>query len=496
MSWDQLRQEIDKRFSLSDIRTLCFDLGIDYDKLAGEEKVGKVRELLLFVQRVGRENELITYLSSARPKVPWKSLLQAAPPAQPVTPGPPQPVTPSPAPQSLKPEPTQEKDDKPPWRPWGDFPVVVILGALASLITIFLAIPQLLNMVGLGPDPTVTTAPAPSAATTVVTPVLEPGAVANTAAAVTATSVFVAEGTRAAATATAAVAPTAQPTPIGGGTGKIAYVSDPKGFTNIYVVDVASGQTQPLLTDWEPTARRPVWSPDGSKILFNVTLPNGVDLYMANAKGRDVEPVTNNFQPDYSRATWAPDGQRIAFGTKCGTDNNEICVLRLGEAQPVNITNNPGQDYDPAWSPAGGVIAFVSERDGAPAIYLMNEDGTGQRRVAPGVSPVWSPDGTKLAFAHLQDGNYDIYVMNADGSNETRLTTNPARDASPAWSPDGTKIAFISTRDEPNGGAVCNDDTNTSCKYTIYYMDADGSNATRVTSSSENSRAPVWQPSP
>src|SRR5436190_974671 len=77
-------------------------------------------------------------------------------------------------------------------------------------------------------------------------------------------------------------------------------------------------------------------------------------------------------------------------------------------------------------------------------------DGTGLARLtnSPGSDgePAWSPDGTKIAF-DFHDGHFGIYVMNADGSGLTRLASNPTDDRVPAWSPDGGKIAFMSFRD-------------------------------------------------
>ncbi len=109
------------------------------------------------------------------------------------------------------------------------------------------------------------------------------------------------------------------------------------------------------------------------------------------------------------------------------------------------------KDGSPAWSPDGRRIAFYSERDGNPDIYVMSADGSGVRRLTSTKAdegyPSWSPDGKTITFDSDRDGNFEIYAMDADGSNPRRLTNHPARDVSASWSPDGSSIVFMSDRD-------------------------------------------------
>jgi TolB protein len=107
----------------------------------------------------------------------------------------------------------------------------------------------------------------------------------------------------------------------------------------------------------------------------------------------------------------------------------------------VNLTNDPGWDMLPAWSPDGSRIAFArgTTEDGVPKVevYVMDADGSNvmnlTRHPAQDSSPTWSPDGRRIAFSTNRGGNHEIYVMEADGSRVANLTHHPAADTQPAW---------------------------------------------------------------
>jgi Tol biopolymer transport system component len=111
------------------------------------------------------------------------------------------------------------------------------------------------------------------------------------------------------------------------------------------------------------------------------------------------------------------------------------CDMDMDGRNLVNLTNDPGSDVEPAFSPDGSKIAFRSDRDVDLNIYLMNVDGTGVTNLTQNASidsqPAFSPDGRKIAFTSNRNGNREIYVMNADGSEPTRITLNVASDDSP-----------------------------------------------------------------
>jgi len=181
---------------------------------------------------------------------------------------------------------------------------------------------------------------------------------------------------------------------------------------------------------------------------------------------------------------------RIAFVTdRDGPDpignfgNQEIYVMNPDGTGQRRLTYEKAEDMTPAFSPDGRKIAFTSRRAGVFYLFLMNADGTDQRQLAPeravsGTEPTWSPDGKRIVFRTTVTP-YTIYSINVDGSGLQKLTDGTAGASSPAWSPDGKKIAFTSRR---------------SGNPEIYAMDADGANVVRLTSNDAIDRFPAWSP--
>jgi len=126
-------------------------------------------------------------------------------------------------------------------------------------------------------------------------------------------------------------------------------------------------------------------------------------------------------------------------------DNAEIYTIDSDGKNPVNLTNSPGDDYWPRWSPDGKQIIFVSERDGNAEIYVMNRDGSGATRLtndpAYDVEPSWSPDGEQIAFTSDRDGGYNLYIMDIKTKSVEALT-HVNFVAFPDWSPDGASILY------------------------------------------------------
>jgi Tol biopolymer transport system component len=170
------------------------------------------------------------------------------------------------------------------------------------------------------------------------------------------------------------------------------------------------------------------------------------EIFVMDSDGGNQTQISNHPGFDEHPA-WSPDGSKIAFSRRplSGVGSPaDIWIMNPDGSNQVNITNTPDRhELRPSWSPFGDRIAFYD----LDAIKILNlSDLTVTDLNVLGHSPKWSPDGGRIAFAGLTDppGVPNVYIMNADGSNPVNVGyPGEISIQSPAdWSPDGTRLIY------------------------------------------------------
>jgi len=236
----------------------------------------------------------------------------------------------------------------------------------------------------------------------------------------------------------------------------IAFQSDRDGDWEIYTMDIF-GHHQTRQTYSPASDVDPVWSPAcgggpscvTGTLAFQSDRTGNWDLFLLNT-GTDAEPfqVTSNPGND-TDPFWAPDGSALVFQSD-RNGNWDIFTIRPDGTDEVQWTNNPADEVDPVWSPTGTTIAYASNRSGDWDLYLLDVESGAETQLTSGdgddLLPAWSPDGAWLAFQSNRDGQWDIYALELSTGDLVRLTDHPAADEAPSWNCDGTRVLFHSDR--------------------------------------------------
>jgi Tol biopolymer transport system component len=228
---------------------------------------------------------------------------------------------------------------------------------------------------------------------------------------------------------------------------RLAFVSNADGQPILRVLDVATGTVADLVNHPPrsgspiPNATGPLsWSHGDGVVAFSSPLAGDADVWLATTDGSGRAGLLITGSGTQAAPSWSPDGRRLAYacqGTEGPTDL-DICIATAEGTEVTRLTSGPAQDSDPSWSPDGLRLAYSSRSACADAINCLVAEihsvglGGGQpenlsRATDDDYGPAWSPDGILIAFTR----NNEIWLMGADGSNQAPLLAGQW----PAWRP-------------------------------------------------------------
>ena len=156
-----------------------------------------------------------------------------------------------------------------------------------------------------------------------------------------------------------------------------------------------------------------------------------------------------NYEKIRAKQAFSPDGKyRVYAEAPPNSQGNVVDLYVWRYDVPPNwehkylLVGNGSINYDPAWSPDGAWIVFVSQVTGNDEIWKVSSDFFNPK---PPIqlthntwewdkSPTWSPDGKYIAFwSNRVTGRKQIWIMNADGSNPRNISRNEYNDWDPVW---------------------------------------------------------------
>lgn len=189
--------------------------------------------------------------------------------------------------------------------------------------------------------------------------------------------------------------------------------------------------------------------------IMYVTASGGVDaaeyrLNIADADGQRVRTILESKEPILS-ASWSPDGKRVAYVSFERDRRPAIYIKNLVTGVRQQITDFPGLNSAPAFSPDGKQLAMVLSKDGSPDIYVLDLESRKLRRITRhygiDTEPAWTPDGKSIVFTSDRGGKPQIYLMPLDNLKIERLTFEGDYNAKASMLADGSGLIMVHRRE-------------------------------------------------
>ncbi len=225
--------------------------------------------------------------------------------------------------------------------------------------------------------------------------------------------------------------------------GRLAFLGERTGKTEIYTSDLFFGDVLQWTRDHQQIIA-PRWSPDGSKIIFTSYRTNFPDIYTLELNSRRISLLAS-FKGTNSGGRFSPDGSRVAM-ILSGEGNPEVYVGNAQGKQIRRLTRNDVVEASPTWSPDGSRLLFTSGLAGGPQLYVMPVAGGTMQRLPTDISrycaePDWSvTDPDKIVFTAGVGRGYQVAVYDMAARSSKIVSRAPTDAVEPVWLADGRHI--------------------------------------------------------
>lgn len=229
---------------------------------------------------------------------------------------------------------------------------------------------------------------------------------------------------------------------------RIAYLRG----ASIRVIDSDGASEITLPTDANGIS--PAWNPAGTLITYSTYGPSSRIVLMDLATGQSRTLVGPTRSVNYSTPVFTPDGSRVVY-TRTGETQGDLYSTAIAGGTRQRLTpGSPGVEAAlPAVSPDGRRIVFVSNALGRPELYIMDSDGTNADVLTNydfseknyRTDPDWSPDGRLIAYAERINDRFQIRTIPIAGGTP-KLLTSEGQNEQPSWAPDARHLVFTSSR--------------------------------------------------